>query len=318
MYGESFPLPIDPTPGWWPLDEMLVERGNVVPIGTPIYTFKSQFAPDKKAGVFSSDDDSSRASTTAAADIGFLRGLDLDELMAGIYAFVSQFVPDAKPGLLSTSSGEHRNRASSTVAADVDFLTGLDLKGLMASGAADAPLQRLMVSPAVAAAGEASEGKHPAYDENNLPTPATIVADLKATANFKSAIADLNDDGRSGPLPYLGKYVFDCADEVHEDETKQYVFSTPEDVEEVIGGDRELDDDQWREIVFRSRAQLAALKQYSLAQRVFFVLIHTDRFVEGDEQCMSSDVLLMALGVSVVTGNLVGVIAIQACHNLCD
>ncbi|CAN0577774.1 unnamed protein product, partial [Ectocarpus sp. 12 AP-2014] len=59
------------------------------------------------------------------------------------------------------------------------------------------------------------------------------------------------------------------------------------------------------------------LKQYVLKQRVFYVLIHTDRRQYADED-MSSDVILLALGVSPATGNLVGVIAIQACHNLCD
>ncbi|CAM9380840.1 unnamed protein product, partial [Ectocarpus sp. 13 AM-2016] len=65
---------------------------------------------------------------------------------------------------------------------------------------------------------------------------------------------------------------------------------------------------------------LAALKQYVLKQRVFYVLIHTGRRHDAElaDEDMSSDVILLALGVSPATGNLVGVIAIQTCHNLCD
>ncbi|CAM9737476.1 unnamed protein product, partial [Ectocarpus sp. 8 AP-2014] len=136
-------------------------------------------------------------------------------------------------------------------------------------------------------------------------TPATLVADLKATGNFKSAITNMDDDGSGAPLPYLGYLVFACADEVHEDDEKQYIFATSEDLAEAIA---------------EAESELTALKQYVLKQRVFYALIHTDRRhdvgLAGED--MSSDVVLLALGVSPATGNLVGVIAIQACHNLCD
>lgn len=286
MSGEPLPVPVDDLSGWWPLEEPLVAHGGS---DAPIYTFVSQFAADKKCGLFGGNVESGSRGKAAAAP------------------------PSAA--------------AAATAAADVEFLRGLDLERLMAVGAADAPLMRVMISPAVAAAAtageeeeEAREGKHPAYDENNPPTPATLVADLKATTSFKSAIADLNDDGSAGPLPYLGCCVFDCADEVHEDEDKQYVFCTREDVVEAEEADaaagEEYDD---RAVVFRSRAQLAALRRHVLQQRVFFVLIHTERvFLEFLPEPRSSDVLLMALGASVATGNLVGVIAVQVCKNLCD
>ncbi|CAM9254103.1 unnamed protein product, partial [Ectocarpus fasciculatus] len=104
----------------------------------------------------------------------------------------------------------------SSVDADIRFLRGLNLEGEMAAGPCPAPLWRVMVNPAATAAD--GRGKRPRYDNNNLPTPATLVADLKAAANFKSAITDMNDDGRNAPLPYLGYSVFRCADEVHEDD----------------------------------------------------------------------------------------------------
>lgn len=208
-----------------------------------------------------------------------------------MYTFVSQF-----------DDGEDRSDAeiSPPHATDVNFLRGLNLEGLMAAGAGDSPLQRLMISSAAAVA----------YNEDNMPTPATLIADLKATANFKSAIADLNDDGGGGVLPYLGYQIFDCADEVHEDEKEQYLFRTPE----------EMAEDGTCDVTARSRAQLAALKQYALKGRVYFVLLHTDRREHAEffgDSDASSDVLLMALGVSPATRNLVGVIATQVCKGLC-
>lgn len=151
----------------------------------------------------------------------------------------------------------------------------------MSKGASDAPLWRLTISPAATAAS--------AQGGNNLPTPASLVADLEATANFKSAIADLNDDGSGGALPYLGYLKFPCADEVHEDEEKQNIFPTLEDVAELEevdsgteAGGTTNDEDRvhnraYHEQALRSRAQHAALKQYVLNQRVFFALMHTDR-----------------------------------------
>ncbi|CAM9115176.1 unnamed protein product [Ectocarpus sp. 6 AP-2014] len=277
--GEPLVLPEDPpSPTWWPLEESLAARGRRL----PIYTFASQFAGEHASLLFDGDgnDDQNR------------EALSLEQV------------------------------------ADVDFLRGLNLQGLEAGGAAIAPLRRFMVSPAAAAAGG---GKKSRYDEDNLPTPATLVADLKATGNFKSAITDMDDDGSGAPLPYLGYLVFACADEVHEDDEKQYIFATSEDLAEAVAEaesevvDAEADEgdmgaEAYREITLRSRAQLTALKQYVLKQRVFYVLIHTNRRhdvgLAGED--MGSDVILLALGVSPATGNLVGVIAIQACHNLCD
>lgn len=278
----------------------------------------------------------------------------------------------------------------------------------MPGGAYDAPLWRLIISPTATATAAGSSpstegGNNPKYNKDNLPTPASLVADLQATANFKSAIADLNDDGSRAPLPYLGYLSFPCADEVHEDGEKQYLFPTFEELVDAdaaaaaaaSGADEEgqpytEEDRTYHEDVLRSRAQHAALKQYVLNQRVFFVLLHTDRRQYDKEVCeeeegggrdeggegkeemleveeweedgeggeekeevlqqapleapleeggeeeaegegggdvgveeearndMSSDVLLFALGVSPASGNLVGVMAIQCCHNLCD
>ncbi|CAM9791123.1 unnamed protein product [Ectocarpus fasciculatus] len=184
----------------------------------------------------------------------------------------------------------------------------------MVLGACDAPLWRVMVSPA------AADGKRPRYDENNLPTPATLVADLKATANFKSAITDM-DDG--GPLPYL-RPPFPFADEIHEDDDKQAIFETFDLLEYNVEGmeskvvdpatdERGLETDlHCIENTLQNLAQLAALKQYVLKQRVFFVVLHTERIkVNTFGHVSSSHVLLLALGVSPFTGNLVGVVAMQ-------
>ena len=282
MSGEPLPVPVDDLAGWWPLEEPVVGHGSNS--DSLIYTFVSQFAAEKEHGLF-----------------GGRRACNRDEEAAAL--------PSAAAA------------TATAAAADIEFLRGFDLEALTAMGPIDAPIHRILISPAVAAAGEPGEGKHPAYDENNPPTPATLVADLKASANFKSAIADLDDDGSGGPLPYLGYLVFYSADEVHEDENKQYIFCTPEDEAEAAGSTAADyvaagEDYDRRDVIFRSRAQLAALKRYVLQERVFFVLVHTER-APMEPEPMSSEVLLMALGVSVATGNLVGVIAVQLCHNLC-
>lgn len=286
---------------WWPLEENLVARGN----GSPLRLFE----PEERSA------DDSFPEWVPSFDSLFVAGSG-----SPIYTFESQFGPDQEPGLFS--EGANRVGAASpcsSAAADVAFLRGLDLEGLTASkGASEAPVRRLMISPATATPGGPNDGRHPPYDESHQPTPATLIADLKATANFKSDIGDLNNDGSRGPLPYVktGKCTMD---EVHEDENGQCIFSTPEELEE------ELEEEQipgidCREFHAQSIAVHAALKQYVLNQRVFFVLIHTGRWVDEElpEYPMSTDVLVMALGVSGATGNLVGVIAIQNCHNLCD
>ena len=256
---------------WWPLEESLVSRGSG---DSPIYTFESQFAPEQEFGLF---DDGGSGSDGA--------------------------LPTPSPG----------------AAADIDFLRSLDMDGMkIHNGWTDAPIRRLMISPALTAAGEAgeaSQGKlHPPYDMNNPPTPATLAADLKVT-DFRSAITNLDDDGAGGPLPFLG-YRFDNSDAVHEDEENQWIFCTAEEFAESMAEEPSTVFDHEMEKNRRSRALLRALKKYALGERVFFMTLHTDRwdprqiqwcFPEG----ISVDTLLLGVGVSVATGNLVGVMTID-------
>ncbi|CAN0515912.1 unnamed protein product, partial [Ectocarpus sp. 12 AP-2014] len=72
------------------------------------------------------------------------------------------------------------------------------------------------------------------------------------------------------------------------------------EVDDPAADEGDMDAEAYREIALRSRAQLTALKQYVLKKRVFYVLIHTDRRQYADED-MSSDVILLALGVSPAT-----------------
>ncbi|CAN0505186.1 unnamed protein product, partial [Ectocarpus sp. 12 AP-2014] len=237
-----------------------------------------------------------------------------------IYTFVSQLTGEHECALLDSEDGSREVPSpEEQVDADVRFLRGLNLQGLQVGGACDAPIWRVMVSPAVAA-----DGKRPRYDEDNLPTPATLIADLKATANFKSAITDMDDDG---PLPYLRYRPF--ADEIHEDDDKQHIFETFDVLSENIAlmetevvdpviSERALEHSVWCiEDTLQNLAQLAALKQYVLKQRVFYTLIHTERVKHGVSGYVSSShALLLALGVSPVTGNLVGVVAMQLCSGM--
>eukprot|EP00752_Nemacystus_decipiens_P011827 g10493.t1 len=283
---------------WWPLGENLIARGG----GSPLFLFDHQ------------DLNGNRCSGLPE----WVPYGSLIEPSSGspIYTFESQFAPHQEPGLFAESVDQVEGAPRSAAAADVAFLRGLDVDGLEAShGAASAPVRRLMISPATASAGESDEGgKHPPYDESYQPTPATLIADLKATTKFRSIIPDLNNDGSRGPLPYLLNNDEYTMDEVHEDENEQYIFSTLEELNE------EEQPDDVRQHHARSLAVLAALKQYVLKERVFFMVIHTERW--EDEELpgflSSTDVVLLALGVSGASGNLVGVMAIQTCHNLCN
>ncbi|CAM9568635.1 unnamed protein product [Ectocarpus fasciculatus] len=277
---------------WWPLEENLVARGG----GSPLHLFEGSEGYPFPEWVPS------------------FGSLCVEGSGSPIYTFVSQFGPDQEPGLFS--EGANRVGAaspSSSAAADVAFLRGLDVDGLTASKAAcDEPVRRFMVSPATATPGGSNEGRHPPYDDSYLPTPATLIADLKATASFCSDITDLDNDGSRGPLPFVKPSEWGM-DEMHEDANQQSIFSTPEELAE-----EELEEEQFpgidcREFHPRSIAVHAALKQYVLNQRVFFVVVHTGRWVDEElpEYPMSTHELVMALGVSGAAGNLVGVMAIQ-------
>lgn len=56
-----------------------------------------------------------------------------------------------------------------------------------------------------------------------------------------------------------------------------------------------------------------ALLRYVWRKRLYYLLIHTDRTVHGVEFDLSNLVLLFAVGVSAVSGNVAGVVTSHVC-----
>lgn len=139
-----------------------------------------------------------------------------------------------------------------------------------------------------------------------VPTAAEVLSELHAT-NFQSEHISNFDTTQ---IPYLGYQPYTKNDEIHTDPDKQYIF-THEVPDEDEGDGEDVDEFE------TSRDSHKVLRGYVLNQHLYYVLIH-DKPQEYDGYMYSNFVLLFALGVSSATGNLVGVVSNQVCHNLCD
>ncbi len=137
----------------------------------------------------------------------------------------------------------------------------------------------------------------------NLPNAAEVLAALHI-ANFQSEHITSLD---STQIAYPGYHPNTKNDEIHTDPDKQNMFCRTED--------QDADDEGDSDSV--SQNSHAALCSYVLNNHLFYILIH-DKPKPYDEFMFSDLVLLFALGVSPATGNLVGAVTCQVCHNLCD
>jgi hypothetical protein len=87
-------------------------------------------------------------------------------------------------------------------------------------------------------------------------------------------------------------------DEIHNDFPQQYVFPHDGDIDEFAGTH-------------------GAIKRYVSDNRLWYILLHTTRYREGDFT-VSDFVVLFVVGKSPHGDRCVGVVTSQACHNLCD
>ncbi len=137
-----------------------------------------------------------------------------------------------------------------------------------------------------------------------VPTARKVINELRAS-NFKSAhISSLDTTS----IPYPGYNPGTDNDEIHTDSDKQSIFPKPEDQEE---------NDDWAVSPADSIRWHEELRHYVLDEHVFYVLLHTKPHPHGEFE-FSEWVILFAIGVSPATGNLVGAVTHQACHNYCD
>lgn len=174
-------------------------------------------------------------------------------------------------------------------AADLTFLRSLPPAPRCAQGAADRELHPFIAIP-IAPLG-------------NLPNADIVLQTLHASS-FKSAhIPDL----ARASLPHPGYHPYSDIDEIHTDDASQYMLPVKDDQE-----DERSDDDLRRGLQW-----FWSLKQYVHGGHLYHVVLHTRRRPAGTGD-VADAVLLFAVGVSPATGNLVGAVTCQLCHNLCD
>ena len=124
--------------------------------------------------------------------------------------------------------------------------------------------------------------------EQDPLTGTKVLAAIKA-ADFRTEhIADLN----ATEIPSVGYHPLTANDEIHTDFAGQYMFE-----HESEGA--------------ANKGTHGALRRYVTGGRLWYVLLHT-----GGRPC--SMVTLLAVGRSPHGNRLVGAIASQVCHNLCD
>ena len=222
---------------------------------------------------------------------------------SNIVTFMSQFRQELRdPSQILNDSGLVR---------DIEFLRHFKHPELCAYGACDCEIMKFICSPV--------DGPH-----RILPTGEVILKDLKAIM-YKH---DDNPNLAKTNLPYLG-YKDDLNDEVHTDSSKQHIFQTEEDELEEKEDDATMEESSSQGKRVSGVTAHRVLKEYVLNSHLYYVLLHTQRFTEViPEQevglpeeftvTLCNMVLLFAVGVSPHSGNLIGVVTLQACHNLCD
>jgi len=140
------------------------------------------------------------------------------------------------------------------------------------------------------------------------PLLAADVLKVLRAANFKSDhIKDLN----TASIVYPGYHPMTANDEIHTSNDEQAVFCKESDLERKEGEvDKEFlpsDSLRWHN----------ALRACVRDGHLYYVLLHAKPHKHGDHS-FSEWVVLFAVGVSNRTGNLIGAVTYQACHNFCD
>ena len=168
---------------------------------------------------------------------------------------------------------------------DAEFLASL-AGGLVAYGATDVPIYPYTCE--LHSAGQIPTGREVLRSLGVARFCSTQTADLDATS---MPYPGYTPSVSSGPEP--------DNDQIHTDPEGQHLFLTDED----NGG---IPDDRHQR-----------LKSHVIDGHLTYVLIHEPR-EQHDDFWFSEWVMLFAVGVSPVTGNLIGVVGHQVCHNLCD
>jgi hypothetical protein len=138
-----------------------------------------------------------------------------------------------------------------------------------------------------------------------LPYASAVLRDLRAEKNFKSEhIKNLDIIS----ITYPGYNPGTENDEIHTETSEQSIFQRADDKDEDGNANR-----LHKSLIWHSK-----LQSYVLNSHIYYVLLHTKRHISEDGYSFSIIVILFAIGVSPLTGNLVGAVTHQVCHNYCD
>jgi hypothetical protein len=144
----------------------------------------------------------------------------------------------------------------------------------------------------------------PKSPHRDLPNAFAVLQDLRAE-NFSSEhIKNLDTIS----IPYPGYNPGTENDEIHTETSEQAIFQKSD------GNDEDGNAIPPHEsLIWHSE-----LQRYVLSTHIYYVLLHTKPYISAGGSSFSDVVILFAVGVSPGTGNLVGAVTHQACHNYCD
>ena len=144
-----------------------------------------------------------------------------------------------------------------------------------------------------------------------LPSAREVLNTLRASCFESEHINSLD----ASHVPFPGYHPHTKNDEVHTDDTKQFLFAREK-------RDEDDTDEVPRDPIgivarYSSLGCHEALKSIVLDSHLFYVLIHA-KPRKYDTFTASDYVILFGVGVSRESGFLIGVVGQQSCHNLCD
>ena len=147
---------------------------------------------------------------------------------------------------------------------------------------------------------------HPFICEFTTKHEAITGADVLAALKPRNFRSEHIDNLNATEIPYPGYNPGTENDEIHNDFSGQYIFAKGDD-----------EDDESEEQIDESSGAHGALKQFVKGDQLWYVLLHTTP-EQVEEFQFSRYAILLAVGRSSNGRRLIGVIAHQVCHNLCD
>ncbi|QDV49741.1 hypothetical protein [Gimesia fumaroli] len=147
--------------------------------------------------------------------------------------------------------------------------------------------------------------------QTRLPTARRVLELLRASCFESEHIKSLDVVN----IPFPGYHPRTKNDEIHSDPQEQCLFAKDEKDQYEL--DDNINDPEWRLRDEQSRGCHASLRAAVLENHLYYVQIHAKpKVYDGSEY--REYVIVFAVGVSRASGNLIGMVSFQVCHNLCD